>query len=113
MHELSLCQGILDAIEAEARKQNFRQVRSVQLEIGALAGVDGDALRFGWEAVSAGSLADGSALEIVQVPGSAWCFACQDTVNVDRYYDPCPRCQGHQIRVNGGEQLKIKQLEVE
>jgi hydrogenase nickel incorporation protein HypA/HybF len=112
MHELSLCQGILDAIEAEARKENFRTVRRVQLEIGALAGVDCDALRFGWEAVSAGSLADGSALEIVRLPGAAWCFTCQDTVNVDQYYDPCPRCQGHKLQISGGEQLRIRQLEV-
>ena len=113
MHELSLCQGIVDAIEAEARKQDFRRVRCVQLEIGALAGVDGEALRFGWELVSPGTLAEGAALDIVSVPGSAWCFDCQETIEVENYYDPCPRCQSHKLRVSGGEQLKIKQLEVE
>ncbi|BBL70171.1 hydrogenase maturation nickel metallochaperone HypA [Methylogaea oryzae] len=113
MHELSLCQGILDTLETESRKQNFHRVRSVQLEIGALSGVDEEALRFGWEAVSPATLAAGSVLDIVRIPGSAWCFDCQDTVQVEQYYDPCPRCQGHKLQVNGGEQLKIKQLEVE
>lgn len=113
MHELSLCQGILDTLETEARKQDFRRVRSVQLEIGALAGVDDEALRFGWEAVSPGTLAEGAALDIVRLPGSAWCFQCQETVDVGQYYDPCPRCRGHKLQVSGGEQLKIKQLEVE
>jgi hydrogenase nickel incorporation protein HypA/HybF len=113
MHELSLCQSILDTLETEARQQDFRRVRSVQLEIGALAGVDDEALRFGWEALSPGTLADGSRLDIVRTPGSAWCFDCQATVNVEQYYDPCPHCQGHKLQVSGGEQLKIKQLEVE
>jgi hydrogenase nickel incorporation protein HypA/HybF len=113
MHELSLCQGIVDAIEAEARKQDFRRVRSVLLEIGALAGVDSEALRFGWELVSAGTPAEGATLDIIHLPGSAWCFQCQETVEVERYYDPCPRCQGHRLRISGGEQLKIRQLEVE
>lgn len=113
MHELSLCQGILDTLEAEARKQDFRRVRSVRLEIGALAGVDDEALRFGWEVVSPGTLAEDSLLDIVRTPGSAWCFDCLAMVNIGQYYDPCPRCQGHKLQISGGEQLKITQLEVE
>ena len=113
MHELSLCQGILDAIESEARTQRFSRVRGVQLEIGALAGVAVEALRFGWEAVSAGTLAEHARLDILDVPGRAWCFDCQCNVEITQYYDSCPLCQGHKLQVCGGEQLKIKHLEVE
>ncbi|TAN50081.1 MAG: hydrogenase maturation nickel metallochaperone HypA [Methylococcaceae bacterium] len=113
MHELSLCQSIIDTIEAEARKQHFSRVRSVRLEIGALAGVDPEALRFGWEVVNAGTPAEGAALDIIGLPGAAWCFECQDTVEVEQYYDPCPHCQSHKLQVTGGQQLKIKELDVE
>jgi hydrogenase nickel incorporation protein HypA/HybF len=113
MHELSLCQGILDAIVAESRRQAFRRVRGVQLEIGALAGVDGEALRYAWETVAAGTLAATAVLEIVAVPGVAWCPACRATINIGEYYDPCSRCHGHGLKISGGEQLRIRQLEVE
>jgi hydrogenase nickel incorporation protein HypA/HybF len=113
VHELSLCQGILDSIEAAADEQPFRKVHRVELEIGALAGVDAEALRFGWEAISPGTRAEGARLEIVDLPGSAWCFQCQRNVEITQYYDPCPHCQSHRLQVNSGEQLKIKQLEVE
>lgn len=112
MHELSLCQGIIDTIENAARQQSFVRVRSVHLEIGALAGVDAEALRFGWDMVSLGTLAEQASLDIVSVPGSAWCCDCEGTVTIAQYYDPCPHCQGHKLQVSGGEQLKITELEV-
>lgn len=113
MHELSLSQGIIDVIEAEARKQNFARVRIIQLEVGSLSGVDIEALRFGFEAVSRGTFAENATLEIEVLPGTAWCFDCNRTVTIGEFYDPCPECQGRRLRVSGGEQLRVKEIEVE
>jgi hydrogenase nickel incorporation protein HypA/HybF len=113
MHEFSLCQGIVDSLAEAAQRQNFSRVRGVQLEIGALAGVDEEALRFAFELVSRDTLAAGATLDIVIQPGSAWCEECRQTVTINQYYDPCPHCAGHRLRVQGGEQLKITQAEVE
>ncbi len=46
MHEFSLCEGIIEAITTQTRQQGFSRVRRVWLEIGALANVELDALRF-------------------------------------------------------------------
>ena len=40
MHEMSLAESMLQIIEDAARTQKFRRVRSVVLEIGALAAVE-------------------------------------------------------------------------
>jgi hydrogenase nickel incorporation protein HypA/HybF len=112
MHELSLCQGIIEVLEAEARRQHFQKVRVVHLEIGALSGVDEEALRFGFEVVSRGTLAENAALAIEKTPGTAWCFDCNRTIGIAEYYDPCPECQGHKLRVEGGEQMRVKEIEV-
>jgi hydrogenase nickel incorporation protein HypA/HybF len=113
MHEMALCEGILQSIEENARREGYQRVRMVRLEIGALAGVELDAMRFGFDAVVQGTLADGARLEIVEVPGQAWCMQCARAVPVSRRFDDCPRCGGIELEVTGGDAMRIKALEVE
>lgn len=113
MHEMSLCENILHVLEEQALAQRYRKVKAVWLEIGALSGVEAEALRFSFDAVMQGSLAENARLEIIAVPGRAWCRPCQQTVNVRQWYDPCPLCGGRQLQVHDGTQMRIKELEVE
>lgn len=113
MHEMALMQSMLAGIEAEAKTQAFSRVDRVCLQVGALSCVDPHALEFGFEAVTRGTLADGAALEIEQVPGQARCFACEADVIIEERGRGCPKCGSHQLLVTGGEELKIKELEVQ
>lgn len=113
MHEMSLCEGVLQILEDSAKSQGFSQVKTVWLEIGALSGVDAEAMRFGFDAVMKGSLADGAALEIIELPGQAWCLPCSKPVAVTARYDACPECGSHQLQVTGGDEMRIKELEVD
>jgi hydrogenase nickel incorporation protein HypA/HybF len=113
MHEMSLCEGILGVLEQHAVAQNFRRVKTVFLEIGALAGVEVDAMRFSFEVVTRDTLADQARLEISHVPGSAWCLGCGHQVEVLQLYDECPLCGSFQLQVSDGQQMRIKELEVE
>lgn len=112
MHEMSLAESVLGAIEDAARAQRFTAVKTVRLEIGRLAAVELDALRFAFDVVKRGGIADGAQLEIVDVPGAAWCMRCCDTVPLAARGDACPRCGSFQLQVNGGDELRIKELEV-
>lgn len=113
MHEMSLCESVLQILEEQARVQHYRRVRRVRLEIGALVAVDEQAMRFGFEAVTRGSLAQGAILEIIPLPGQAWCRWCRRPVEIAQRFEPCPRCGGYQLRVIGGDELRIKDLEVD
>jgi len=113
MHEMSLCESILQVLEQQAEAQQYRKVTTVWLEIGALAGVEIDALRFSFEVVVQGSLAYQARLEVIEVPGQAWCMPCSRNVLVQHLYDLCPHCGSHQLQVNSGDQMRIKELEVE
>lgn len=113
MHEMSLCESILQTLEQQAEIQHYRKVRTIWLEIGALSGVEIDAVRFCFDAVVQGSLAEGARLEILEAPGQAWCLPCGRNVSVQQLYDECPLCGSHQLQVNGGDQMRIKELEVE
>ncbi|MBY5926177.1 MULTISPECIES: hydrogenase maturation nickel metallochaperone HypA [unclassified Halomonas] len=112
MHELSLCQGIVELIEEHARSDPFTQVTRVCLEVGALACVEPDALRFGFDLSARGTLVEGARLEIVEVAAVAWCFGCNQTVTLKQRGDHCPCCSSSRLRVTGGEELRIKELEV-
>jgi hydrogenase nickel incorporation protein HypA/HybF len=113
MHEMALCESILHVLEAQAEAQQYRRVNRVRLEIGALASVEVEALRFNFDVVTRDSLADGAGLEIVERPGQARCMQCMKPVQVQRRSDGCPECGSYQLLVTGGEEMKILELEVE
>ena len=110
---MALAESMLAIVEAAARKHGASRVSAVRLEIGTLSHVAVDALRFCFDAVTRGSVADGAALEIVATPGTSWCMACGVQVEVAERYDPCPRCGGYQLQVQGGTEMRVKELEVE
>ena len=112
MHELSLCEGIFDIMERERRKDGFERVRRVVLEVGALGHVEPEALRFAFETLAPGSLADGATLDIVEVPAQAWCMECSTSIALERRGDACPGCGGYQLILQQGEELRLKELEV-
>ena len=113
MHEMSLCESILQIIEDNATSQRYQRVKTVWLEIGNLSGVELEAMRFSFEIVTRGSLAEEAKLEIIEIPGQAWCMQCAKTVSVTQRFDACPDCGGYQLQVTGGEEMRIKELEVE
>jgi hydrogenase nickel incorporation protein HypA/HybF len=113
MHEMSLAESVLQIIEDAAERERFAKVKAVWLEIGALAGVEPEALRFCFDAVTRGSVAEGATLEIATTPGAAWCMPCSQPVAIETRGDPCPRCGSFQLQVTGGAELRLRELEVE
>lgn len=113
MHELAICESIRGAIEEQAAISHFEVVRRVTLEIGALAGVEPEALRFGFDVAMRGSVAEAATLVVIECPAAAWCLPCGANVSIAARYDPCPRCGSHQLQVTAGEELRIKELEVD
>ena len=112
MHELSLCQSIVELIEEQASVQAFEKVTRVCLEIGALSCVEPEALAFGFDLSTRGSVAEGATLDIVNIPATAWCFGCNRTVDIVQRGDDCPLCSSARLHVTGGEELRVKELEV-
>lgn len=113
MHEMSICESIIGVIEQQAVAQSYRKVNRVRLQVGPLAGVEIAALRFSFDVVARGTLADGAALDIIETPVTGWCATCAQTVEVAQRWDVCPKCGAGQLRVTGGDELRIKDLEVE
>jgi hydrogenase nickel incorporation protein HypA/HybF len=113
MHEMSLCEGILQILEDEARTRGFQRVRTVVLDVGALAAVEVDALRFCFEVVCREGVARGAQLRVELSPGRAWCAHCGDTVAIAQRFDACPVCGAFALELRSGDALRIKDIEVE
>lgn len=112
MHELALAEGMLGIVEDTARRNGARRVTRVCLEIGALAHVAPEALRFCFDAVTRGSLAEGASLEIVATPGRAWCMPCGASVTLAQRGEACPRCGSYQLQLAEGDEMRVREIEV-
>lgn len=113
MHEMSLTEGIFRVLEEQAVAQNFHRVKTLWLEIGELSTIDPEALQFCFEAIRDGTLAEEARMEIIRVPGQALCMDCGKQVHVNERYASCPECGGEKLQVSSGDEMRIKELEVE
>lgn len=112
MHEMSLAEGIRGIVVDQARQHGFDRVTRLRLEIGRFAGVEKDALSFAFDVVMRGSPAEGAALEMIDLPGRALCYDCAREVEIADRLDPCPDCGGGKLLPQGGDEMRIKDMEV-
>jgi len=113
MHEMSIAEGILQLLEETARKEQAQRVTVVVLEIGQLASIEVESLRFCFDAVVQGSVAAGARLEILETPGQGWCLDCNQSVPLTEKLSGCPLCGSFRVQVTGGTEMRVKELEVD
>ena len=112
MHEMSLCESVVELVQEQAHLQGFCQVQRICLEIGELSCVSEEALCFAFDAVAKGTLAEAALLCVDTVAGVGWCSACQCEVGMQQRYDACPECGYYPLVIRAGEEMRIKALEV-
>jgi len=110
MHEMSITQGIIDICEENA---GGRRVLSVDVEIGELSSVVPSAVEFCFEACSQGTLLEGALINILRTAGSGQCLVCGASTPLATLYDACQRCGSYQLTVVSGEEMRVREIEVE
>lgn len=113
MHEVSLIESVVGLIEDLQRLEHFVRVRSVHLRVGALCHAEPDALRFCFDAVVRGTVAEGARLEIEMVPGEGRCSSCRSTMPLEERFVACPGCGSTAVRLMAGAELRLAEMEVE
>lgn len=113
MHEVSLIENVIALVEQERRKQTFARVNALRLQVGVLGCADPDALRFCFEAVTQGTIAEGARLEIETVAGEGWCAECQRVVPLEERFGACPICESPNVKMTSGDALRLAEMEVE
>ena len=113
MHELGIATSVLEAVQREAKKRVNSRFVAVGLRIGEVAGVDVDALTFGWEAITKGTPWESLKLAIESVPRRNRCHNCRHEFAVRDYDIQCPKCRSFATENLGGDELDIAYIEVE
>jgi hydrogenase nickel incorporation protein HypA/HybF len=110
VHELGLCEGI---VEAAARRAAGRRVRSLRVRIGGHP-VDPGVIRQGVEVAAIGTVVEGAVLDLVVEPLAARCRDCGQQAPADgaAAMSACERCGGVDIEVTGSEQVILESISV-
>ena len=111
MHELGMCEGILDAA---LRRAAGRRLRRVRVRVGTLHRVVDEAMTQSFELVAMGTDADGAVLDVVHVPVTVVCLsaACGRRTSTDEPLPACPVCGGVDVELDGGHELLLESIEL-
>jgi hydrogenase nickel incorporation protein HypA/HybF len=108
MHELALCEAILDTVTRQARG---RRVDRVHVRIGYFRQVVPDSLLFSWELLTEGTELAGCALDIEHVPAIVECRSCGARTNLDAPIMVCGTCVGSDVALLCGEEFLIASID--
>ena len=107
MHELGLCESLVEAVEGTL---DHERVTMIRLEVGVLVAVVPEALRFCFDVCARGTRLEGARLEIDAVAGRGECRSCGAGVELAAGVLLC-RCGSADLRVTQGLELKVREIE--
>ena len=110
MHELSITRSVVAIVSEQAAGQRVTRVR---LEIGCLSAVMPEAVRFCFDVCARGTPVEGASLEIIAIPGRGRCDQCAGETPLVALVGRCPACLTGRLRPTAGQELNIKEMEVE
>jgi hydrogenase nickel incorporation protein HypA/HybF len=113
MHELSIMEGAMRQVLDAAQQAGASRVLEIRLRIGALSSVVPESLRFAFEAVAEGTMAQQARLVIEPVPARFWCESCRVEFESNRLLAVCPRCDTLSRELRSGREMELASVEVE
>jgi len=113
LHELAVCQGLMQQVGLVAEREQASKVISITLQIGPLSGVEAQLLREAFPVAAVGTIAEGAELEIEQMPIVVECLQCgaRGEAKVNKLV--CGQCGDWRTRLISGEEMLLKSLELE
>lgn len=112
MHELSVCQALVEQAVAVARQHDGR-VRRLVLKIGPLSGVEPELLRRAFPLASAGTEVEDAELEIQSLAPRIRCGECGQESEVPANRLVCPHCRNWRTTLVSGDEMVLQQVELE
>jgi len=112
MHELSICQSLLDQVERIAQDHRATRVERILLRVGPLSGVEPALLRNAYPLAAAGTIAESADLVIEAAPVRVHCKDCGAETDAAPNRLLCGACGGWQTRLISGDELLLANLEL-
>jgi hydrogenase nickel incorporation protein HypA/HybF len=111
MHELSIARALIDLTRKHAAGQSGGVLR-VDVQVGPLQAIDGEAMRFAWQAATMGTELAGASLMLDYLPWRLLCPECGLQWEAESFTESC-RCGNSRPVPQGGDELLLVSLEVQ
>jgi hydrogenase nickel incorporation protein HypA/HybF len=108
VHELAVMEALVATVDERVAPARVARVR---LQLGELAGVIPEALRFCFEPCVQGTSLEGATLEIDEVRGRGCCRRCGTELALPSLLELCP-CGSADLEVIAGGDLRIQSVEL-
>ena len=108
MHEMSYCEGVLEAVE---RRAGRRRVERIGVRIGAVHRVVEAAFEQSFQIAAVGGPAEGATTEVVVVPVTGHCMDCRHDFESTDSALACPSCGSLEIAASGGDEVILAWLQ--
>ena len=116
MHELHLMTQVVKAVEAELHGTECTRLSIVRLKVSAFSHLlyyDHATLQTTFQLAARGTRAEGADLEIIPVPGGAWCPECKGGTFVRGLDDSCAACGGPVMADPSASEVVLHELVVQ
>ncbi len=114
MHELGLVNYVVKQVTKIAEENQVKKICSVTLEFGEVSGIVTSYLYDYWNWYTKKfPLFDGAKLLCETIPAITWCDDCKKTYPTVQYGKTCPHCGSGNTWLQQGNEMNIKQIEVE
>jgi len=113
MHELALCQALMNQVESIAAERNARSVVSIVIGMGPLSGVEAQLLQHAYPVASAGTVAEGAQLVIEDLPVRVSCTQCGEESDALPNKLVCKHCGDWRTTLISGDELLLMRVELE
>jgi hydrogenase nickel incorporation protein HypA/HybF len=112
VHELSLCQNLIDQLTSLVRQHGAVSVASLEVEVGALAGVEAILLEDAFSLARAGTVAEQAALVTRRVSPRVRCRQCMAEADTPANRLSCPTCHSLDTDLVRGQALILLRVEL-
>jgi hydrogenase nickel incorporation protein HypA/HybF len=112
MHELAICQALLEEVGRAARGHHANRVAAVRVRCGALSGVEPGLLQRAYEVAREGTLAASATLTIEDSPVRVRCTRCGSESAATPQRLLCAACGDWRTEVVAGDELLLISVEL-
>ena len=112
MHELAVCQALIEQVENIVLARNAREVIEINVQIGPLSGVEPNLLQQAFSIACAGTLADGARLTLATQPIRVSCRTCGQITDAQPARLVCGHCGDWRTTIVSGDDLLLTTVEV-
>lgn len=113
MHELAVCQALMNQVESIAAERNARSVVTITIGMGPLSGVEAQLLKHAYPVASAGTIAEGAVLVIQDLPVRIKCNLCGCESEASPNKLLCTECGEWHTTLISGDELMLMSVELE